>query len=424
MGLLCDEHVGIVSELQEVPRAAGAPDFFQYAARACDTRAFTHQQNFRNSGGASTDPEAAAAKAVGEAVERYCAAVYDVNDLPLVTRREADFPCLAPARLALYRAAQYADPGFQFVPFDDDTPARWVPAFNATTGSLEHVPAPAVFVPYFYYQGSGEAPVMEPISTGLACGRSPLEAALGAVCEVVERDAFTITWQAMIAPPGLDPAGLDPRNRDRVERFRTAGFEVRILDITTDLGVPAIMTVLLATSPERAALVFAAACAPDPADAVRKALEELEHTRRYSQQIMDRLPRLEVRENHDNVVDQLDHLNFWCDHRNADRADFLSGGGPADLRREVPGRDDGERFRHIVGQLAAAGHDVLLLDLTTPDVASAGFTVVRAIVPGLHPLYMGHRYRALGGSRLWEVPQRLGHPGIVAEDNPAPHPFP
>jgi ribosomal protein S12 methylthiotransferase accessory factor len=427
LGYLLDRHVGVIRDLREVPRAAGAPDFFQYSGRACNTGAFAGQRNFATVGGASPDPNRAIAKAMGEAVERYCAALYDVEDLQLHSRRDADVDCVPPAEFALYSAGQYAEPGFQFVPFDDGTPVRWTPAYNAATGAVQHVPAAAVYVPYFYYQGSGESPIMEPISTGLACGRSPLEATLAAVCEVIERDAFALTWQAMLRPPVLDPASLDPANADMVDRFRAAGLEVWLFDITTDLQVPSVMSVLRSRSPERPALVFAAAAAPTPWEAARKSLEELEHTRRYSQRITDHLSRLEPSADHENVVDQIDHLNFWCDHSNSPLADFLFERHdqiPMSAMRAPPGEDNRTQLRWIVDHLAGHGHHVLLVDLTSEDVATAGLSVVRAVVPGLHPLCMGHRYRALGGSRLWTVPQRLGYEGLIDRDNPSPHPFP
>ena len=67
-----------------------------------------------------------------------------------------------------------------------------------------------------------------------------------------------------------------------------------------------------------------------------------------------------------------------------------------------------------------------MADLTTPDVEELGLKVLRCVIPGFHPLFMGHNLRALGGSRLWEVPQKLGYRGINREfrDNPAPHPYP
>ena len=71
-------------------------------------------------------------------------------------------------------------------------------------------------------------------------------------------------------------------------------------------------------------------------------------------------------------------------------------------------------------------HRVLLAELTTPDVGGLGLSVVRAVIPGFHQLFMGHALRCLGGTRLWEVPQQLGYPGVTREggDNPAPHPYP
>jgi len=64
--------------------------------------------------------------------------------------------------------------------------------------------------------------------------------------------------------------------------------------------------------------------------------------------------------------------------------------------------------------------------MTTLDVEDLGLKVVRAIIPGFHPLFMGHALRALGGTRLWEVPQKMGWGGISREtgDNPLAHPYP
>jgi ribosomal protein S12 methylthiotransferase accessory factor len=59
-------------------------------------------------------------------------------------------------------------------------------------------------------------------------------------------------------------------------------------------------------------------------------------------------------------------------------------------------------------------------------VEDLGLKVVRAVIPGYHPLVMGHRLRALGGKRLWTIPQKLGFKGITTEigDNPYAHPYP
>ena len=80
----------------------------------------------------------------------------------------------------------------------------------------------------------------------------------------------------------------------------------------------------------------------------------------------------------------------------------------------------------IAKAVEKTGDRVLIVDVTTPDVRELGFVVVRAIVPGYHPLALGFQCRARGGRRLYEVPQKLGHKGITREsgENPFPHPYP
>jgi ribosomal protein S12 methylthiotransferase accessory factor len=132
---------------------------------------------------------------------------------------------------------------------------------------------------------------------------------------------------------------------------------------------------------------------------------------------------------HENVTGQISHLNFWCDHANAHYADFLFGSRKrvefAALPRRPVDSSRGELLT-LARAIESTGHRVYLCDVTTPDVCELGFSVVRAIVPGYHPLALGFAFRARGGRRLYEVPQRLGHKGITREagENPIPHPYP
>lgn len=426
---LVDDRVGIVKQLYEVPREAGAPDFFHFAAQACDTSAFARQRNFNVTGGASARRDLAAAKALGEAVERYCAALYAVEDLPLTTQRTAPFPCVSPRDFALYSEEQYARSDFPWVPFDEDTPVRWAPAVDLLSGETCYVPAAFVYVPYFYYRGTGDAPIVQPISTGLACHSTLTQAVLSAIYEVIERDGFTLAWQAALAPPQVRVETLSDANYDLVQRFERVGDRVTLLDLTTDLGVPVILAVLRGGSSYAPALVFAAAADLDAEEAVRKCLEELAHTRRYSQQIKVGFPAMDPEPGYANVVDQITHLHFWADERNASSADFMF---TSPLRKDFEeiqgdGRASPEaQLATAVDAICRCGYRVLVADITSPDVSELGLSVCRAVIPGLHPLFMGHSIRAQGGRRLWEVPQKLGYAGVARAtgDNPLPHPYP
>lgn len=428
---LVDDQVGVVRCVQEVRREPGAPEFFHYSAVAANTAAFTAQENFRNTGGASTRRDIAIAKAVGEAVERYSSAIFEVEEFPLHAAEDAPFKCVDPASFALYSDAQYDTPGFPWVRFDETTTVRWVGGVNPHTGEVVYVPAAFVWMPYHYYRGSGDTPIVQPISTGMACHCSPAEAACSGLGEVVERDAVMIFWQGKLSCPQVRVETLSDANYDLVHRFEATGDSVVLLNITTDLGIPCVLSVLRSRSPERAAFVFAASSDLDPEIATRKALEELAHTRRYSQQIQTHMARMapDPTGRYEAVEKQLEHLNFYCGQENAHLAEFALASKERLEFDEIPSLSTGtpEGDLRVFGErLAAAGHTPVIVPLTSPDIAELGLHVVRAVVPGLHPLFMGHKLRALGGRRLWEVPGRMGHPQITREsgDNPAPHPYP
>ena len=426
---IVDERVGIVQFVLETPRQPGSPDFFHFFAQACNTRSFTEQTNFDKTGGASAERGAAMAKAIGEAIERYCAAIYNLAELPLYAYASAPFRCVHPSEFALLSPEQYQRAGVMFVPFEEHTPTRWTPTLDELRREIWHVPAAMVYVPYIYHRGQGDSPIAQSISTGLACHCSYTEAASSAICEVIERDAFTITWQGMLAHPQIRVESLSAYNRDLVARFQNAGYTVTLFDMTMDTRIPTILAVSQSTLPDAPPLVPAGSTSLDPEEAVRKSLEELEHTREYCHKIMVHMPRLEDDPYYQNVEDQTGHLNFWCSHANAPLADFLFSSlvrKDFDEIANLSTGDAGKDLQVLLQKVHEVNHLALLCDLTTPEVKDLGLAVVRAVIPGFHPLVVGHSIRSLGGQRLWTVPQKLGYPGITREkgDNPVPHPYP
>lgn len=427
---LVDPAVGVIEYVKEVLREPGGPNFFHYAARACNTRAFSRQSNFSDTGGAATSRERAVAKALGEAIERYSSALYEVEELPLSSYDQANFECVDPDTFALFSDSQYSEPGFLFIPFRRDTTVRWTQMTELGTGRKLHCPAARVYMPYTYYQGTGDAPIDQPISTGLACHGSRAAAALGGLCEVIERDAVSLCWQAKMAPPQIRIETLDDENYGISQRFEQSGARLLMFDITLDHGVPTILSVLLGQAEMTPGMVVAAATAPNPVDAARKSLEELAHSRRYCQFVRVEMPPLESEAPlFAEVKDQLTHLAFYANHDNVHWADFLFASNERKDFDEIVSigqQDASHDLGAVVERVRGIGEQVLVRDLTTPDISAVGLHVVRCVVPGFHQIHMGHGMRSLGGMRLWKVPQELGYSGItpVTGDNPAPHPYP
>ncbi|MEX5218033.1 MAG: YcaO-like family protein [Nitrospira sp.] len=424
---LVDDRMGIIRGVTELPNPPGAPGFFHYAAEACKVNAFQPRNNFREAGGASFDRRLAMAKAIGEAVERYCSAIYLQEECPLSTADSAPFPRAEPSDFALFSMEQYAEGGFCYVPFTGETLLRWTEAVDLVSKTSCYIPACMVYVPYYSDTEAGEQSITQPISTGLACHGNWEDAAISAICEVIERDAFTITWQAMMSPPCIRIETLSERNRDLVERFEYVGDSVHLFNMTFDHGVPCILSVMASSCPQVPALAFAAASAPSPEEAVRKSLEELAHTRRHAVQLKANRERFVPQPDYSNVINQETHVLLFTDQAQCSLAEFLfTSESWADFQDlpDISNRSPEHTLRHLINAITSQGHRILLKDLTTPDVQELGFYVVRAVIPGFHPLFMGYKNRALGGKRLWTVPQMLGYQSLTGRDNPAPHPFP
>jgi ribosomal protein S12 methylthiotransferase accessory factor len=424
---LIDQDFGIINSVVEVRSGPGTPNLFRFAARASNAIALGGEANFNTGSGASIRRENAVAKAVGEAVERYCSALFRRDEIPLHRFDEAEGSCVHPSRFALFADHQYARSEFPYRPFTTTTAVRWVAASNIATGERVSVPAAMVYLPYHF--GPGEETITQPISTGLASHTSVEGAAVSALCEVVERDAFTIWWQARCVRPQIDKSSLSLQNREIVSRFQAAERRISLFDIGTDVRIATVAAVQQSDSPDLPPCAFAAASHPSAEVAVRKSLEELAHTAAYMEGIRRSVPFPEIRDGHENIADQVSHLSFWCDPRNTRGTAFVFRSEETIRFEELPNSDstdDRVLLKEVVDSITHAGLEPLICDLTTDDVAECGFSVVRALIPGCHPLFMGYRVRALGGSRLRELPSRIGclYESVGAEDNPYPHPFP
>jgi ribosomal protein S12 methylthiotransferase accessory factor len=423
---LVDAHTGVVRRLAEFRIDDDQPPFVHYLSTASNTEAFGYLPNFGNNGGAAGTAQGAVAKALGEAVERYCAAIYRSDDLIYSCYGDLREPATPPDSYALYTSAQYDAPGFPWRPFGSDTTVAWTRGTSLVTGRRTLVPAAYVYVPYRYRRSRSEAPITQPISTGLACGTSLEDATLTALCEVIERDAFTITWQARLSRPRIRVDSLPTGLIALLDRFQSVGLTVHLVDITTDIACPTVLTIAEGFRPTSPAVAVAAAAHPDPDIAVRKSLEELAHTRKFADQCMDFLPPVpvDVENEHPAVDDQRAHLRFYCPQEAKPLARFAWASTDEVCLRHIR-TTAGRTLDALVADVAATGQDVIALDLTTSDVAELGLHVVRVVVPGCHPLHMGHAFRCRGGDRLATVPIRLGASDWSPElENPYPHPFP
>jgi len=379
--------------------------------------------------GVAIDRETSMTRAIGEAVERYSAAHYNVDDLPLTCFKDATFACVPPDEFALYSPHQFKQQHFPYRPFTVETLLRWSPSVDLSTGEIVHVPAAMIYQPYHYDKRLGETSLFQQMSTGLASHSNPSLAALTAIYEVVERDAVSITWQAQIQPPQIPIESLSPENRAIVNRLERPGAEIRLLYLTLDHNIPVVLAAVQTSTPDSPAMAVAAAAHLDPDRAIRKSLEELGQTWAFARWLNATRPHFNPGKRWERVLDPEAHALVYCSHAYTQHAQFLFSSNERICAGDIPSSSNTETthaLRSCIDKIAQTTHRVLLADVTPDDIREIGLFVMRAIIPGFHPLFMGHMSRALGGNRLWKIPQRCGHIGISRDrgDNPCPHPFP
>jgi ribosomal protein S12 methylthiotransferase accessory factor len=405
---LVSPYVGVVRGLQD---GLAAPADARLAAAWCES---AHPHALTGGGSGRTAREARAA-AIGEAVERYAASLPDPDRLVFASARELGERAVDPARFALFSDRQYGSPGFPYARFDRDTTLAWIDGVALPGGEPAFVPAQLVHLSGF----EDEPPLCRATSSGLACHADAESATLAALLELLERDAFMLTWKARLSWPVLEWSGHEELDAFEREFLRPTGLRCHAVDLSAFWRVPVVAAVVRG----RELLGVGAAAALTVESAVRKALDEAARVHTWTQA----LRRSGVTAPPADDVDELeDHVRFYSDPANATRVDFLDGSA---MRRRV------EHVRPlaappleaICSKLALRGITAYAVDVTSPDVAEAGLSVIRVIAPELCALDVEHRARLLGGRRLYEEPLRLGRAirVLTEEDvNPDPHPFP
>jgi ribosomal protein S12 methylthiotransferase accessory factor len=420
---------GIIKRIMSRMIEPDDPRLF-HAVTSCTNASRLHGQvevaGFTGNGGAGLTAAAARAAAIGETIERYCSAAYDERAnfrLSYEAIVDGGLAATPPATFALHSEAQYRRPGFMLQPFTPERTISWVPGLSLVHDRQVLAPACLVHMP-FRYRDPGDL-IAFGVSSGLSCREHLVEACLGGLYEVVERDAIMCMWMNRLPMPRLTAEPGSWLARVLAERFAPSGLEICLNDITTDLGIPVVFARLIDHRNDRLAVSVGASANLDPTLAAVKALMEAAQVRLWLK-LLRREPPRAYREDFSDVITFEDHVRLYASPERIADVAFLNSA------REVaapspPPADPQSALRRCLDALAARGHDVIAVELTTPDVAELGLHVVKVLVPGLAELNADHNYPRLGGTRLYTVPRALGHldrDSRESELNPTPHPFP
>jgi YcaO-like protein with predicted kinase domain len=256
-----------------------------------------------------------------------------------------------------------------------DLPMLWVEGSELIAGEPIWLPFEVVHANATLREAPGSG-CFSASTNGLASGNNLLEAISHGLCEIIERDATSL-WNRL--PPARQDAtriALDTVRdvdcRTLLDQVGAADLDVAVWDVTTDVGVPAVLCMIVDRRAEIAHIGRGAGCHPVREIAFLRAVTEA----------------VQVRTTY--IVGSREDIEYADYHWEtlADR----SRRARAMMGTEVPTRDfeatpshDSSSFEDevawILDQLQAAGiRQAAAVDLSRSEI---GIPVVRVVVPGL-----------------------------------------
>jgi ribosomal protein S12 methylthiotransferase accessory factor len=431
---LVSPHCGVIRALDRVPADVTEPAVpIVMRAEVANNRFRSPDLHpFQPCSGKGMDAERALMSTIGEACERYGSTAWTPDMIRRCRIADLGMDHVSPADLVLFADDQYD--ALRYARWDPTAEIGWFTGFDAAT--REPVAVPAVEA-VLGYEGSDADHLYLSTSNGLAAGASPDHAALNATLEVIERDAYLISWCNRLPGTRINPITVpNPIVHALVEAYRRRSISLELYRVPTDVDAVSVYVAIGvqlrddAVGPGPAAVVGLGADTDDAAAAGKAALEVGQirpalkgrlrdpEVRKRQLELIDDPARVDELDDHDLLFahpDALPWLAFWREHPAV----------PWSPPPRRPGDDLSARLASVVGAIRGAGSRLVVCELTPPELAALDIHVARAVVPGFQPIHFGADELRLGGTRLYDVPSRLGLSGAVTRDelNLLPHPI-
>ncbi|HKJ30257.1 MAG TPA: YcaO-like family protein [Balneolales bacterium] len=423
-GKIISVHTGIIRYLNNLPRLNYDPKLINFGIRSCDTTKLNGEKYGGRSSGCHPDIFQSFMGTIGETVERYCPAFYDTSQMLKSSCKNLLVNAIHPSEFALFHRKQYEffhEKEFSMYPFDEDIEVYWDKCHDLTNNEEVHCPAAFIYLPWTIE----DKWITAGTSTGLAAHTNWYKALLTALYEIIERDSFVLTWYQKIKAPKLI---IDKEIRNYINELFPSNYEWHFFDITYDLKIPSVFGLCFGEAEYGKFIAVGSATRGTNGAALRKVIQEIGQGVGYFRYLLGKKKDWTPSDNFNELMNFEDHSIFYIkrpdllhvfdDFRNANPRLKI------DFNQAEPNNPKAQ-IKHILKIFKNHHYNVLVKDITTPDVNQAGFYCLRALAPQLLQMGGAYPFYFLGGRRLYEVPSKLGYESHPYEElNKFPHPFP
>jgi ribosomal protein S12 methylthiotransferase accessory factor len=410
--LIVSRHTGIVRRFRIHSVEPSDPAFWYCAAEVASKHT--------SAGAVGLDLNSTIIACLAEAAERYCAQIFDERRITYETAQQLrqDGKKTIEIPDTVFLSCQPKDLKSKLIPFHSSRYFSWVEGKSLLTKESIWVPASLV---YLGYPRKNEH-FWESTSVGLAAGATVDDAKLRALCELIEREAAIIAW---LTKQHVGLVNLQSYKSDMVHRAAqchlAAGAELKIFDITTDLGIPVFLAIAKRTL-GRPALAVGTACHPNSNIAVTKAVLEAGQIHYLAKGLVRQFPSYSPSENFDEITNFESRALLYSHPQMLPAVDFLWNSQLVAPERVLP-LNIQSSISLALNKFRELSIDVVWVDLTTPDIEDLGLKVVRVIAPKLQPLEANFHFRHLIVERFTQwLPSGFSNE-TQTWLNPFPHPI-
>ncbi|MFK3937451.1 YcaO-like family protein [Alkalihalobacillus sp. NPDC078783] len=341
-----------------------------------------------------------------------------------------------------FEERHYAHSKFNYKKYDTNNRIFWRNVYSLT--NQEYVLAPEQII-YFasneFYEDSQQQIYLSDSSNGTALGSNTIEASLGGLFELIERDAFLVHWYSKSSPLRLDHVDqLDSREINMMIAYLHAfGYEVHIFDITLESEVPTYWVLLELREDDDSKIAFytTAGTNIDPVKALESALIEASTSIRAF--IGYKEKKYQDKEVNDYIndyskVEQLeDHLFLYSSKKMAfafqfavntnRRIDAVQSMIHHKKKMQFFSSQD-QLFNALIKKLSNYHDQILQANLTSESLRRFELNCVKIVVPSMQNVSFGYLYQNINRSRIKQAVQLNDLDGQTEVMNNEPHPFP
>lgn len=277
-------------------------------------------------------------------------------------------------------------------------------------------------------------------SNGIALGSNFIEASIGGLFEVIERDAFLVHWYSKSSPlKVINIQDLKNRNINMIiALLQLNGYTTHIFDITLESKVPTfwILLELKAKPKDNIAFYTTAGTDIDPEKAIESALVEASTSIRAFeeyQKIHGEGPdSAELMEDYKKIRGLDDHIRLYSSgsmgfafdfaintERTIDANDLIKQ--RSGLLHKYTGQKD--LFKSLVNNLFKY-HEIYQANLTSRTLQAMGFNCVKIIIPTMQNIGFGYLHQNINKKRIKQAVHLNNLNGEIEVINNEPHPFP